>query len=84
MPLLACSVAGDAISFDLASRGTALTLRLRDSFQPLTCGLSPASLAASAQRSHRHMFKDLFKKREKVCITTILRILNCPGSVSAA
>ena len=59
MPLLACSVAGAAISFDLASRGTALTLRLRDSFRPLTCGLSPASLAASTQRSHQHMIKSL-------------------------
>ena len=55
MPLLACSVAGAAISFDLASRGTALTLRLRDSFQPLTYGLSPAFLAAPAQRSLQHM-----------------------------
>ena len=50
-----CSVAGNAISFDLASRGTALTLRLRDSFQPLTYGLSPAFLAAPAQRSLQHM-----------------------------
>ena len=55
MPLLACSVAGAAISFDLASRGTALTLRLRDSFQPLICGLSPAFLAAPAQRSLQRM-----------------------------
>ena len=54
MPLLACSVAGNAISFDLASRGTALTLRLRDSFQPLTCGLSPAFLAAPPRHSHQH------------------------------
>ena len=43
IPPLACSVAGDFYSFDLASRGTALTLRLRDSFQPLTCGLSRKS-----------------------------------------
>ena len=43
MPLLACSVTGDFCSFDLASRGTALTLRLRDSFRPLTCGLSRKS-----------------------------------------
>ena len=43
IPPLACSVAGDFYSFDLASRGTALTLRLRDSFQPLTYGLSRKS-----------------------------------------
>ncbi len=43
VPLLACYVAGDFYSFDLASRGTALTLRLRVSFQPLTYGLSRKS-----------------------------------------
>ena len=43
IPPLACSVTGDFCSFDLASRGTALTLRLRDSFRPLTCGLSRKS-----------------------------------------
>ena len=55
MPLLACSVTGDFCSFDLASRGTALTLRLRDSFRPLTCGLSRKSPAVPPQRSHRHI-----------------------------
>ena len=43
MPLLACSVAGDFCSFGLASRGTALTLRLRVPFLPLTGGLSRKS-----------------------------------------
>ena len=51
MPLLVRCVGENAISFDLASRGTALTLRLRVSFQPLTGGLSPAFHASSAQRS---------------------------------
>jgi len=55
MPSLACSVAGDFYSFDLASRGTALTLRLRVSFQPLTCGLSRKSQAAPPQRSRQHI-----------------------------
>ena len=55
IPPLACSVTGDFCSFGLASRGTALTLRLRDSFQPLTCGLSRKSQAAPAQRSHRYI-----------------------------